>query len=39
MQKALYETLSLVCKPTTEPDRLAGSRDDLSHAAVISLWE
>lgn len=33
------ETLSLVCKPTTEPDRLAGLRDILSHVAVISLWE
>lgn len=33
------ETLSLVCKPTTEPDRLAGLRDILSHVAAISLWE
>jgi len=33
------ETLSLVCKPTTEPDRLAGLRDILSHVAANSLWE
>lgn len=33
------ETLSLLYKPTTEPDRLAGLRDGLSHVAVISLWE
>lgn len=27
------ETLSLLYKPTTEPDRLAGLRDDLSHVS------